>query len=53
MDDTKQVVTRISDDLHRKVRIKSAKTGKTITEVIKESLEEWVQDDPPPRDDED
>ena len=50
MADRKQVVTRISDDLHRKVKIKSAETGKTITEVIKESLEEWVQDDPPPAD---
>jgi hypothetical protein len=52
MDDRKQVVTRISHDLHRKVKIKSAETGKTITEVIKERLEEWVQDDPPPKDDE-
>ena len=50
MADRKQVVTRIPDDLHRKVKIKSAKTGKTITEVVKEKLEEWVRDDPPPRD---
>jgi predicted HicB family RNase H-like nuclease len=48
MADRKQVVTRIPDDLHRKVKIKSAKTGKTITEVVKEKLEEWVEDDLPP-----
>ena len=48
MTDRKQVVTRIPDDLHRKVKIKSAKTGKTITEVVKEKLEEWVEDDLPP-----
>jgi hypothetical protein len=48
--DRKQVVTRIPGDLHRKVKIKSAKTGKTITEVVRERLEEWVRDDPPPRD---
>ena len=53
MDDRKQVVTRIPDDLHRKVKIKSAETGKTITEVIKEKLEEWVEDDSAPEDDED
>ena len=53
MADRKQVVTRISYDLHRKVKIKSAKTGKTITEVVKEKLEEWVEDDPPPDDEED
>jgi predicted DNA-binding protein len=53
MADKKQVVTRIPDDLHRKVKIKSAKTGKTITEIIKEGLEEWVEDDLPPEDEED
>jgi len=53
MADKKQVVTRIPDDLHRKVKIKSAETGKTITEVVKEKLEEWVEDDPPPEDEED
>jgi gas vesicle protein len=53
MADRKQVVTRIPGDLHRKVKIKSAETGKTITEVIKESLEEWVEDDSAPEDDED
>jgi hypothetical protein len=53
MADRKQVVTRIPDDLHRKVKIKSAKTGKTITEVVKEKLEEWVENDPPPGDERD
>jgi gas vesicle protein len=53
MADRKQVVTRIPGDLHRKVKIKSAETGKTITEVIKERLEEWVEDDPRPEDKED
>ena len=53
MAERKQVVTRIPDDLHRKVKIKSAKTGKTITEVVKEKLEEWVEDDLPPEGEED
>ena len=53
MADSKQVVTRISEDLHRKVKIKSAETGKTITEVIKEKLEEWVEDDSALEDEED
>ena len=53
MADRNQVVTRIPDDLHRKVKIKSARTGKTITEVVKEKLEEWVKDDPRPQDKED
>ena len=53
MADKKQVVTRIPDDLHRRVKIKSAKTGKTITEVVKEKLEEWVENDPRPEDNDD
>jgi predicted DNA-binding protein len=44
MMDVKQVSTRISSDLHRKVRIKAIKTGKTVSEVIREKLEEWVSD---------
>ena len=53
MADKKQIVTRVPDDLHRKVKIKSAKTGKTITEVVKEKLEQWVENDPPPEGKED
>jgi len=53
MAERKQVVTRIPYDLHRKVKIKSAKTGKTITEVVKEQLEQWVENDPPPGDKDD
>ena len=50
MADQKQIVTRVPDDLHRKVKIKSAETGKTITEVVREKLEEWVENDLPPGD---
>jgi len=53
MADKKQIVTRVPSDLHRKVKIKSAKTGKTITEVVKEKLEEWVEDDLPQEGEED
>jgi len=47
MDEIKQVSTRIPLDLYIKVKIKAAQTGKTMTEIIKESLEKWVSDDPP------
>lgn len=46
MADIKQVSTRIPSELHRKVRIKAIETGKTISEIIKEKLEEWVEDPP-------
>ena len=38
----KQVVTRIPAALHRKVKVKAAEEGLTITAVIKKLLEEWV-----------
>jgi len=43
MDEIKQVSTRIPLDLYIKVKIKAARTGKTMTEVIRERLEEWVE----------
>lgn len=45
MADTTQVTTRIPKDLHRKVKIKSAQTGKPITKIIEKKLKEWVDDD--------
>jgi len=50
--DTKQVSTHIPKDLHQQVRVKSVKTGKSLAEVIREALKEWVsKDDPPKKDD--
>jgi predicted HicB family RNase H-like nuclease len=46
MADVKQVSTRISSELHRKVRIKAIETGKSVSEVIREKLTEWVEDPP-------
>jgi len=47
MTDRQQITTRIPKDLHRKVRVKAAQTGQTVTEVIKQKLEEWVREDDP------
>jgi len=43
MTEIKQVSTRIPLDLYRKVKIKAARTGKTMTEIIRKRLEEWVE----------
>jgi predicted HicB family RNase H-like nuclease len=40
----KQVVVRIPADLHRRVKVKAARLGVTITSVIRSLLEEWVDE---------
>lgn len=42
---TKQIVARISDELHLKVKLKAVREGKSITQIISELLEEWVSDE--------
>lgn len=43
--EVKQISTRIPADLHQKVRIKAIKVNKSVSQVIKEMLEKWVEDD--------
>jgi predicted DNA-binding protein len=38
---------RLPEDLHRRVKAKAALQGTTITAVLQEVLERWVQEDPP------
>ena len=45
----KQQITtiRLPEDLHRRVKAKAALQGTTITAVVREFLERWVEEDPP------
>lgn len=45
----KKIVVTVDEELHRKAKIKAAKTGKPMAEVIREALEKWAEneDDPP------
>jgi predicted DNA-binding protein len=43
-DDKKTKSVRVSSDNHVKVKIKSAQTGKTISEIIDELIEENLDD---------
>ena len=38
---------RLPEDLHRRVKAKAALQGTTITAVVREFLERWVEEDPP------
>lgn len=42
----KRIAVKLPDELHRAVKIRAAVTGKTIAEVVREALEEWVGEDP-------
>jgi predicted HicB family RNase H-like nuclease len=41
----KQINVRIPDELHRAVKMKAASQGRSMAEIIKEFLEQWVKDD--------
>jgi predicted DNA binding CopG/RHH family protein len=46
MDDRKTTI-RLPENLHRRVKAKAALQGTTITAVVREYLERWVEEDLP------
>ena len=40
----KPIVARVNDSLHRAVKMRAAEEGKTMTEIVKELLEKWVEE---------
>ena len=44
MDDRKTTI-RLPENLHRRVKAKAALLGTTITAVVREYLERWVEED--------
>ena len=47
-DGKKKIVVVVSEALHREAKIKAAKTGKPMAQVMREALEEWTADEPDP-----
>lgn len=43
----RKTTIRLPEELHRRVKAKAALQGTTITAVVKEYLERWVEKDPP------
>ena len=43
----RKTTIRLPEDLHRRVKAKAALQGTTITAIVKEYLERWVEGDPP------
>lgn len=47
MEEERKTTIRLPEDLHRRVKAKAALLGTTITAVVREYLERWVEEDPP------
>ena len=43
----RRTTIRLPEDLHRRVKAKAALQDTTITAVVREYLERWVEEDPP------
>jgi predicted DNA-binding protein len=43
----RKTTIRLPEGLHRRVKAKAALEGTTITAVVKEYLERWVEQEPP------
>jgi len=39
----KQINARIPEEMHRAIKMKAAKEGKTMTDVIMALLEQWIE----------
>lgn len=44
MADKKKIVAQVNEQLHRAVKMKAAREGKTITQVIIDLLREWLRE---------
>jgi predicted HicB family RNase H-like nuclease len=49
----KRITVKVTESLHRKVKVKAAIVGKSISDILREFLEEWVEEAPPKADKED
>ncbi len=47
MEQEKRITVRVPESLHRKVKAKSALVGKSVSDVLREYLTQWVEEDTP------
>lgn len=46
MEREKRITIRVPADLHLAVKIKAAKEDRPVSEIIRELLEKWLEDEP-------
>ena len=44
----KRITVRVPESLHRKVKAKAALVGKSVSDVLREYMQEWTGDIEPP-----
>ena len=49
----KRITVKVTEALHRKVKVKAAMVGKSISDILREYLEAWVEEPLPEPDKED
>ena len=49
----KRITIKVSETLHRRVKVKAAMIGKSISDILREYLEAWVEQPLPESDNED
>ncbi len=40
----RKMMVRISEDLHRQIRVKAAELGRPVSEIVRGLLRKWVSD---------
>lgn len=40
----KRITVKVSEELHRRVKIKAAMVGKSVSDVLREYLDSWVEE---------
>jgi predicted HicB family RNase H-like nuclease len=40
----KRITVKVTETLHRKVKVKAAMVGKSISDILREYLEAWVEE---------
>ena len=43
MEEQRRIMVRVSEDLHRAVRVKAAELGRPVSEVVRGLLRQWVE----------
>ena len=43
-DQEKRITVKVPERLHRKVKVKAALLGKSVSDILREYLEEWASD---------
>lgn len=43
----KRITVKVTESLHRKVKVKAAMVGQSISDILREFLEDWVEEPPP------